>query len=257
MGRELQAVQQHIAELEQWMLKVEQKQIEGKALTSEILNISTNQEKIRDLKRVELRLLDDEERYERQLGATQKVAEEQAALLRRQVEAQIESSNAQLEVAKEAADAQVAATNEAAARQVVAQQEAISRQIADSRAALNERLDVDERVFWFRRFFTTLGIAHAAGFVGLAAAVGQSDDPKILAPHLVVALQYFAFGMVTAGLIPLTLAWSASGEDRPKAHHKKLATYTAAVLALIAAATFVAALMEVAGVFHGLAVGVS
>lgn len=68
----------------------------------------------------------------------------------------------------------------------------------------------DEMSFWSRRFVTTLALAQAAAFTGIAAGLAQADDPHILGPYLALPMNAFAVGMISAGLMPLVLfarAW--------------------------------------------------
>ncbi|MDZ4372668.1 MAG: hypothetical protein U1C74_14755 [Phenylobacterium sp.] len=75
---------------------------------------------------------------------------------------------------------------------------------ADEQASARER--ADDRTFWFRRFHTSLAIAHGAA---LAAIASKLLDPGISRTALQVALgplAVFAVGMILAGLIPYALA---------------------------------------------------
>ncbi|MBO9710545.1 MAG: hypothetical protein J7521_20280 [Caulobacter sp.] len=66
--------------------------------------------------------------------------------------------------------------------------------------------------FWFRRFFTTLGIANAAAFAALSSGLLQADKPAEIAPLVAPAMVQFAWGLLTAGSIPLLL-WLRFGAD--------------------------------------------
>lgn len=85
-------------------------------------------------------------------------------------------------------------------------------------ADAEERAQVDDANFWFRRFNTSLAIAHGAGF----AAVGSKLFDKETPPEIIVAawhpMAIFAVGMILAGSIPVALyfrrqnvAWALAG----------------------------------------------
>jgi hypothetical protein len=73
--------------------------------------------------------------------------------------------------------------------------------------AERERQAGEDEAFWFRRFFTTLGIANAAAFAAIASGFLQaaSADRLPVARPVADALSYFSFGMVCAGAIPAFL----------------------------------------------------
>lgn len=85
-------------------------------------------------------------------------------------------------------------------------------------ADAEQRAQVDDANFWFRRFNTSLAIAHGAGF----AAIGSKLFDKETPPDIIVAawhpMAIFALGMVAAGVLPIALyfrrqllAWSLAG----------------------------------------------
>lgn len=76
----------------------------------------------------------------------------------------------------------------------------VRQEVAEGR-----RADAEEAKFWFRRFFTTLGIANAAAFAALASGLLQADHPVELAPAVAPAMDKFIWGALAAGSIPLLL----------------------------------------------------
>jgi hypothetical protein len=74
------------------------------------------------------------------------------------------------------------------------------------------KANAEDASFWFRRFFTTLSIANAAAFAALASGLLQADEPKNIAPLVAPAMIQFAWGMLTAGSVPLLL-WLRFGTD--------------------------------------------
>ena len=76
--------------------------------------------------------------------------------------------------------------------------EEAERQLRDAR-------EFDESTFWFRRFHTSLGLAHGAAFVGLANSLFNKDTPTSLVASLLSPMVAFGAGMLMAGTIPLAL----------------------------------------------------
>jgi len=72
-------------------------------------------------------------------------------------------------------------------------------EIADRRFA-HERAE-----FWFRRFFTSLGVGNGAAFAAISAGLLQAQKPEEIAPLAFGPLVVFAVGTVTAGLVPFVL----------------------------------------------------
>jgi hypothetical protein len=68
-----------------------------------------------------------------------------------------------------------------------------------------QRATREEAAFWFRRFFTTLGIANGAAFAALASGLLQADDPKKVAYLAAPAMAHFVWGTILAGSVPLIL----------------------------------------------------
>lgn len=64
---------------------------------------------------------------------------------------------------------------------------------------------VEGATFWFKRFFTTLGIANAGAFAALASGVLQADDVGKIARLAAPAMVHFTWGMLASGSIPLFL----------------------------------------------------
>lgn len=88
---------------------------------------------------------------------------------------------------------------------------------AADKAADDERqsreFDREHASFWFRRFFTTLGIANAAGFTALASGLAQSDSPEKIAGAIAPAMDAFIWGALNAGSIPLFLWFYLASAD--------------------------------------------
>lgn len=92
------------------------------------------------------------------------------------------------------------------------------RKRADAAAAAIEQAMREDRSFWFRRFHTSLALAHGAGF---AAVCSKLFDPALTAAtagYAFYPMGAFAIGMVLAGLIPVALyrdagrwAWGLAG----------------------------------------------
>lgn len=59
--------------------------------------------------------------------------------------------------------------------------------------------------FWFRRYCTSLAIAHGGAFVAIVAGVLQSDRTAFIAAAAFLPLVHFGVGMVMAGFLPITL----------------------------------------------------
>lgn len=70
----------------------------------------------------------------------------------------------------------------------------------------------EEAAFWFRRFFTTLGIANAGAFAALASGVLQADKPGDVATYAAPAMISFTWGLLWAGAVPLVLWLQAQTE---------------------------------------------
>lgn len=66
-----------------------------------------------------------------------------------------------------------------------------------------EKTQAESATFWFRRYFTSLGIANGAAFAALASGVLQADKPADIAPLAAPAMEHFAWGLLAAGAIPL------------------------------------------------------
>jgi hypothetical protein len=72
-------------------------------------------------------------------------------------------------------------------------------------AMFAQRLELDGGPFWFRRFHTSLAIAHGAAFAAVIAHVFDPESPRSLAVLAEIPLVCFAIGMCSAGLIPVAL----------------------------------------------------
>jgi len=126
-------------------------------------------------------------------------------------------------------------------------------QVSAVREATFDKLTQDETAFWFRRFFTTLGIAHAAAFVALTSGFLQSDDKSTIGHAVADALTLFASGMIAAGLIPLLL-WAHGLAGRSRSRVQTFLVTLIAVAALVASGAFVFGIMEAVGAIRGLGI---
>lgn len=125
----------------------------------------------------------------------------------------------------------------------------------------------EDAAFWFRRFFTTLGIANAAAFAALASGLLQADDPVKLAPVAGPAMDAFAWGALWAGSIPLwmwaRLAINGLSEregfpeplQRVAKGFRLLMTQLIAISAVASVIMFCLGLFTATGAVHGLAEG--
>ena len=165
-----------------------------------------------------------------------------------------EANERQIEAVREATERQLAATRESSERQEALAREHAAEQLQATKAAAAEQAAHDERTFWFRRFFTTLGIANAGAFFAVATGLAQADAPAKIAPYLASPFTSFVWGMVLSGLIPLSLMAAARPEaDKRGAHWRKLANYLGTLLAAASAFSFVFGLMQLVGFFRGMA----
>ncbi len=67
----------------------------------------------------------------------------------------------------------------------------------------------EERAFWFRRFYTSITLGHAAGFLSIGAAVIQADNISVVAKVSLFPIVFFAAGLILAGSMSGLLAWFA------------------------------------------------
>lgn len=88
-----------------------------------------------------------------------------------------------------------------AIREVDAAEEDRLRLVADA----ENRAQVDDENFWFRRFNTSLAIAHGAAFAAISSKLFDKDATADLMAATFNPLAAFAVGMVLAGAIPLPL----------------------------------------------------
>lgn len=133
---------------------------------------------------------------------------------------------------------------------------------ADARRTEKEEID-----FWFRRFFTTLGIANGAAFAALASGLLQSDNPAALAPAVGPAMDKFIWGALAAGSIPFGLwlrllmeSWQRRfGNDTPEYRAwwwiSLVARQAVFIGATVSVLCFCWGLFIAAGSVHGLAEG--
>lgn len=87
-----------------------------------------------------------------------------------------------------------------------------SRKLADDDAAAHAQLEAlseqskrEDRSFWFRRFHTSLAIAHGAGFAAVSSKLFDPALKAATAGYAFYPMSAFAIGMVLAGLIPVAL----------------------------------------------------
>jgi len=136
---------------------------------------------------------------------------------------------------------------------LVDEEDRATAQLNVVREASLEKMSEDDRVFWLRRFFTTMAIGHAVAFVGLASGLMQSDERRWLASTVADAMVIFGIGLVLSGSLPFLLflqtqrMWS-----RPARGGLKIAI---GAIATTAALLFVAGLVQVVGGVRGLAAG--
>ena len=114
---------------------------------------------------------------------------------------------AQLAVAKATQDATVAQTSNTRAL------EEQNAQRARSRA------EQEDAAFWYRRYFTALGVANGAAFAALAAGTLQATDVAHAAIYSAEAIEAFATGASAASSIPLVL-WLSSESPRGSSPYK-------------------------------------
>lgn len=78
--------------------------------------------------------------------------------------------------------------------------------------------EYEERAFWFRRFHTSLAIAHGAAFAAIGSKLFDKETTADVAAAAWHPMALFALGMVVAGSLPLALhrrnevvGWSLAG----------------------------------------------
>lgn len=82
---------------------------------------------------------------------------------------------------------------------------AVERRRVEAAEAAVEQAKAEERAFWFRRFHTSLALAHGAGFAAVASKLFDSTVTPDVAAGAWHPMACFAIGMVVAGLIPVAL----------------------------------------------------
>lgn len=68
-----------------------------------------------------------------------------------------------------------------------------------------ENAKAEDRSFWFRRFHTSLAIAHGAAFAAISSKLFDPAIDSATAGGSWYSLSLFAIGMLVAGLIPIFL----------------------------------------------------
>ncbi len=81
-------------------------------------------------------------------------------------------------------------------------------------AKFEHEREPEERLFWMRRFHTSLGIGNAAAFAAVTSQVikpemATATAAKTLAAAALWPMMCFAAGLVAAGLLPMVLALGA------------------------------------------------
>lgn len=69
----------------------------------------------------------------------------------------------------------------------------------------SEQAKREDRSFWFRRFHTSLALAHGAGFAAVGSKLFDGATGKAAVQGAFYPMLCFAVGMVVAGLIPVAL----------------------------------------------------
>lgn len=79
-------------------------------------------------------------------------------------------------------------------------------------------VEFEERTFWFRRFHTSLAIAHGAAFAAAASHLFDDKASALTAAAAWIPMAIFASGMILAGSLPIALhrraellAWRLAG----------------------------------------------
>lgn len=103
----------------------------------------------------------------------------------------------------------------------VAEHQANTERLAratDEAARQLEDGEEETRQFWFRRFHTSLAIAHGAAFAALGSNLFDKDTPAAVIAGAWHPMALFAAGMVIAGVLPMALyakkeplAWKLAG----------------------------------------------
>lgn len=90
--------------------------------------------------------------------------------------------------------------------------------LAQQAAAILHQARREDRSFWFRRFHTSLALAHGAGFAAVSSKLFDPALKAATAGYAFYPMGAFAVGMVLAGLIPVALyrdagrwAWALAG----------------------------------------------
>ena len=67
---------------------------------------------------------------------------------------------------------------------------------------INERNE-----YWFRRFFTSISIGHAAAIIGLGAFLSSAENQNSTAAIVAFPITIFGVGLGVSGILPLTIWW--------------------------------------------------
>jgi hypothetical protein len=90
-------------------------------------------------------------------------------------------------------------------RRIIDEQEQRDKGHRAELAATEARIVAEERAFWFRRFHTSLAIAHGAAMAAIANKLFDKEVHVAAIKAALAPLSIFAVGMILAGLIPLAL----------------------------------------------------
>jgi hypothetical protein len=117
----------------------------------------------------------------------------------------------------------------------------VDQQALKSDAVTNAEIRVaaEERAFWFRRFHTSLAIAHGGALAAIASKLLDGATGRLAVKVALLPMAVFAVGMVLAGSIPYALY----REDRQRAQ----------TLANVSAGLFVVGLIVTIGALSLLA----
>lgn len=70
--------------------------------------------------------------------------------------------------------------------------------------------DNDSRIserneFWFRRFFTSITLGHAAAIIGLGAFLSSAENQSTAAAAISFPITVFGFGLGISGILPFSI----------------------------------------------------
>lgn len=130
------------------------------------------------------------------------------------------------------------AETEAAMKQIAAEVVRLEEKEAEKQqlvADAERRSQVEDAAFWFRRFNTSLAIAHGAAFAALGSNLFDKDITPEVAGAALYPMAHFAIGMLFAGAIPIAVMQ----------RHMKVAAYLAGISATLFAFGILAAVFAI------------